>query len=162
MATFAIASPRKAKWAHTKGEKERIFREFDRYIDCDISNGLLWVFLHLPVCYYTQARSPPRLMHQQVRERRIHPWDEYVSMSRVSLHNSSPTWCVHAASLCNNSSCVTGAPLQGSSLSGERANYDPVSQSATQISQIPRKNEGEEVGFWHRKAQQTAKKKVLI
>lgn len=70
-----------------------------------------------------RGRSPPQVIaHQKVRERRIHPWDTYVSLSRTSLHNSSPTWYFHAVSVCKNSSCATGAavaPLQGSSLSAE-------------------------------------------
>lgn len=95
--------------------------------------GLLWVFsapirpAPITVCYYThystQARSLPQVLaHQQVRESRTHPWDKYVSLSRASLQSSSQTWYFHAACVCDNSRCVSGATaalLQGSGLSGE-------------------------------------------
>lgn len=104
-----------------KKRRSIIFREFDRYIDADISNGFVmsvfWTYQS------TQARSPPQVLaHQQVRESRTHPWDKYVSLSRTSLQSSSHTWYFHAVCVCNKSRCVSGAAaalLQGSKLSGD-------------------------------------------
>lgn len=123
MTTFATASPRKAQWAHTKEEKEHIFREFDRYIDADILNGFVmsvfWTYQS------TQARSRPQVLahtHSKSGGAALTPQDKYVSLLRASLQSSSHTWYFHAPCVCNKSGCVSGAAtvlLQGSKLSGD-------------------------------------------